>query len=150
MHLWFRAVVYLSLFLYIWQDRRIPMATYWKRAGWSRWLALYSLHLCLPCQTVDVTGVTRCPSWIRAQSQVFPLLLHPQSLSVPFFFHFIFFLLTFSYNFFLPVLYLPTSLITSSQRSVGYICGPGDGKSTAAKEKADISVSLKGLSRWLL
>lgn len=24
------------------------------------------------CQTDDATGVTRCPSWIKAQSQVFP------------------------------------------------------------------------------
>lgn len=42
------------------------------------------------------------------------------------------------------------SLLTSSQRSVGHVHRPGDGKSTAAKEKADISVSLRGLSRWLL
>ncbi len=34
------------------------------------------------CQTDDATGVTRCPSWIKAQSQVFPPSLPPQSLSV--------------------------------------------------------------------
>lgn len=33
------------------------------------------------CQTDDATGVTRCPSWIKAQSQVFPPSLPPQSLS---------------------------------------------------------------------
>ena len=50
----------------------------------------------------------------------------------------------------LPSFQYHLSLLTSSQRSVGYIHRAGEGKSTAAKEKADISVSLRGLSRWLL
>lgn len=40
----------------------------------------FTLPTCA-CQTDDATGVTRCPSWIKAQSQVFPSLLAPQSLS---------------------------------------------------------------------
>ena len=88
-----------------------------------------------PCQTDNATGVTRCPSWIKAQTQVFPSSLaaqfspssafslrRPHPISLP--------LSSFS------------PLLTSSQRSVGYVHRPGEGKSTAAKEKADISVSL--------
>lgn len=50
----------------------------------------------------------------------------------------------------LPSFQFLLSLLTLSQRSFGYIHRLGEGKSTAAKEKTDISVSLRGLSRWLL
>lgn len=36
------------------------------------------------CQTDDATGVTRCPSWIKAQSQVFPSSFAPWSFSAVF------------------------------------------------------------------
>lgn len=108
------------------------------------------------CQADDATGVTRCPSWIKAQSQVSPPLvslclshslslspqLSPNSTSVSSTSS----LILFSFPFFQFLLPVPTS----SQRSVGYIHRPGEGMSTAAKEKADISVSLRGPSRWLL
>lgn len=50
----------------------------------------------------------------------------------------------------LPLFQFLVTLLPTSQRSVGHIHRPGEGKSTAAKEKADISVTLRGLSRWLL
>lgn len=113
----------------------------WQHTGEGHdWADGYPLTLFTrACQTDDATGVTRCPSWIKSQSEVFPQHLLCPSTSFSFLSCLI--LLSFpSFQFLLP----------KSQRSFGYFHRPGKGKSTAAKEKADISVSLKGLSRWLL
>lgn len=139
-----RVVYQLGLYCIFGWIRKSP----WKQSGAGHDGAdgyPFILFTCA-CQTDDATGVTRCPSWIKAQSQVFPSTLAPQPLS--------FYISPSSTSFSFPspsfCFHFLLHFLTSSQRSVGCIHRPDEGKSTAAKEKADISVSLRVLSRWLL
>lgn len=139
------AVVYQKGLYYIFGWTR---KSSWKQSGEGHHEAdgyPLTLFTCA-CQTDDATGVTRCPSWIKAQSQVFPSFLAPQSFSL----HISPSLLSLSFPSPSFLFHFLLRLLTSSQRSVGCIHRPDEGKSTAAKEKADMSVSLRRLSRWLL
>lgn len=65
--------------LYIWLHTKIPIKS---GSGYDRADGHPFILYTTACQTDDATGVTRCPSWIKARSQVFPSTFPHQPLSL--------------------------------------------------------------------